>query len=405
MTTSANAGPNIYTGNDSADTFDFTFEVKAEGELLVTEVLIATGAETVLELGTDYTVSIDPDETGSITLVAGALASTKKIVLDRDLDFDQEIEYEENDPFPAKTHEAGLDKGVRLAQQLKRGLDRTVQQPITATTPVSLPAPEDGKSLVWDSGDLVNSTVNPDDLADDVADVQQAVIDAQQAASDAEAAKNAAEAAAGAFILASEAEAQAGSENTKYMSSLRTKQQIDARLASESEATTGTDNVKLMTPLRVAQALAATPSSESIIAIKTADESVTSSTALQDDDHLTLSLAASSTYLIEMFIDLTSTSGTPGGKIAFVSPAAVGFNLFGKYVRNNDTARSFVLTASGGESDAVSIGANSHAVLTLAGTITTTDAGTFKLQWAQSTSNGTATVNKKGGFLRATKIS
>ena len=60
--------------------------------------------------------------------------------------------------------------------------------------------------------------------------------------------------------LASQAEAEAGTDNTKYMSPLRVAQAIDvqsipAQIASQPEAVAGLDNTKMMTPLRVSQAL------------------------------------------------------------------------------------------------------------------------------------------------------
>lgn len=62
-----------------------------------------------------------------------------------------------------------------------------------------------------------------------------------------------------AFVVASQAEAEAGTDNTKGMTPLRTKQALDYQrpYASQAEAETGTENTKMMTPLRVAQALTA----------------------------------------------------------------------------------------------------------------------------------------------------
>lgn len=60
--------------------------------------------------------------------------------------------------------------------------------------------------------------------------------------------------------LASQALAEAGADNASFMSSLRTKQQIDFRLATLAEAQTGTDNTKLLTPLRLRDALQASGS-------------------------------------------------------------------------------------------------------------------------------------------------
>ncbi|CAB4138431.1 hypothetical protein UFOVP330_49 [uncultured Caudovirales phage] len=57
--------------------------------------------------------------------------------------------------------------------------------------------------------------------------------------------------------LATQAEAQAGSDNTKLMTPLRVSEAIASDLASQAEAEAGTDNTKLMTPLRAAQAISA----------------------------------------------------------------------------------------------------------------------------------------------------
>jgi hypothetical protein len=62
-------------------------------------------------------------------------------------------------------------------------------------------------------------------------------------------------------VLASQAEAEAGVDNTKFMSPLRVAQAIDvqsaqAGVASQPEAEAGVDNTQMMTPLRTAQAVA-----------------------------------------------------------------------------------------------------------------------------------------------------
>lgn len=53
--------------------------------------------------------------------------------------------------------------------------------------------------------------------------------------------------------FASQPEAEAGADNTKTMTPLRTKQQVDARLVDQATAEAGTDNVDLMTSLRTKQ--------------------------------------------------------------------------------------------------------------------------------------------------------
>lgn len=62
-------------------------------------------------------------------------------------------------------------------------------------------------------------------------------------------------------VIASQAQAEAGTDNTVYNTPLRTAQQTTARIASQAQAQAGTDNTALMTSLRTAQAIAsqATP--------------------------------------------------------------------------------------------------------------------------------------------------
>lgn len=56
--------------------------------------------------------------------------------------------------------------------------------------------------------------------------------------------------------FASQLQAEGGSLNTVVMSPLQTKYYVNARLASPEQAQAGTDNLTLMTPLRVAQSVA-----------------------------------------------------------------------------------------------------------------------------------------------------
>lgn len=57
--------------------------------------------------------------------------------------------------------------------------------------------------------------------------------------------------------LATQAEAEAGADNSKIMTALRAAQAVAAQrpFASQAEAQTGTNNTKVVTPLRVAEAL------------------------------------------------------------------------------------------------------------------------------------------------------
>lgn len=156
---------NIYTGNDVASVFQYTFKIFKNIDIEVTEILISTGAETLLILTTDYTVSGVGETSGNVTLVAGALPSTKKLVINLKPELLQETDYKEHDPFPAETHEKALDKIVNQVKSQQEVLDRLVQRPITETDPLIIPTlinakflSNDGVNLLWST--LTSTTYN-----------------------------------------------------------------------------------------------------------------------------------------------------------------------------------------------------------------------------------------------------
>lgn len=61
------------------------------------------------------------------------------------------------------------------------------------------------------------------------------------------------------LVVATQPDAVEGTNNTKVMTALRTKEAVDSRIATQAEAIAGTNNTKLMTPLRTAQVLATSP--------------------------------------------------------------------------------------------------------------------------------------------------
>jgi hypothetical protein len=142
---------------------------------------------------------------------------------------------------------------------------------------------------------------------------------------------------------------------------------------------------------------------------KTADESITSSTTQQDDDTLFVSVVANSTYIVEMVLQVRSATGTTAG-IAWQFVAPAGATLFGGAVgltpgsTTNTTPRVDTI-ALGGPNGHGSVGTSTNAaILADAVLIVGGTAGTFKLQWAQNVSNGTATTVKTGSYLRLRQV-
>lgn len=88
---------------------------------------------------------------------------------------------------------------------------------------------------------------------------------------------------------ATQAEAEAGTNNTKKLTPLRAAQQTTARLATQGEAQAGTDNTKILTPLRakeLVQTYANLPAGLTIGGnwCESAAHLVTAGTTIPDDD-------------------------------------------------------------------------------------------------------------------------
>ena len=134
---------------------------------------------------------------------------------------------------------------------------------------------------------------------------------------------------------------------------------------------------------------------------KSVDESVTNSSTLQDDNELSLEVAANTTYVGE--IVLGYTAGTTGDfKAAVTFPS--GGTLFASVQRTDGT--TYAEAAGGQLSSGTSISGGG-----LGTTIPAlqfwrfvfmngSTAGTFQVRWAQNVSNGTATTVKAGSVLK-----
>lgn len=143
---------------------------------------------------------------------------------------------------------------------------------------------------------------------------------------------------------------------------------------------------------------------------KTGDETVTSSTVLQDDDHLLATVVANATYEFRLvaFYD----GGTTGDiKLGFTVPASStliwGINGATAGVSNiaNATANWTVTTASGGSAVVGANGAATKMILRAEGLLRTAGtAGTLQLQWAQSSSDATATTLFTDSYLIVRRV-
>ena len=140
-------------GNGVTKTFPVPFKFLDDSHVRVILTDLTTGSATVLVLNSDYTVSGAGEESGgSITTTASsAYTSRYTITRLRNIPLTQETSYTPNDPFPAKTHEAALDRLTMMAQQVQEQVDRSLKVE-DAGTPVTIPTPVDGKVLGFIDG-------------------------------------------------------------------------------------------------------------------------------------------------------------------------------------------------------------------------------------------------------------
>lgn len=118
-----------YVGNGTAKNFPFTFTIEEPSQVQVVRAPDG-GDEVTLALGTDYSVALNADGTGSVTLVQ-ALPRNYVLAILSAIPATQERVFYNNTPYYQEQIEGGLDKGTRLIQQLAEQLDRCVQAPAT----------------------------------------------------------------------------------------------------------------------------------------------------------------------------------------------------------------------------------------------------------------------------------
>lgn len=188
MTVESNPFPFRYSGNGSTKTFtvDGYFLAEADGAAHLKVVLrSATGSETVLVQGADYSVTGAGNENGGSVTLTTAPATGETLVILRNVPETQQTDYPTNGPLPAVAQEQALDKLTMMVQQRSGDTGKAIVLPDTdATTLVRvLPASSvrAGKALIFDT--LGNVTISDNDYAD--IEAQQTILIQSQQARDA----------------------------------------------------------------------------------------------------------------------------------------------------------------------------------------------------------------------------
>lgn len=141
---------------------------------------------------------------------------------------------------------------------------------------------------------------------------------------------------------------------------------------------------------------------------KTADESVTSSTVMQNDDHLLIPVLASTKYLVEAWIACVGTTGTSGPNLKFGWTGPAGATMrFGYHAEDllsasgptwvTSIGSTLSLNGAGWAGDSLLIHVMGYLDIS-------TTPGNLQLQWAQATSSATATQVLQGSAIRITPV-
>ena len=249
MSVSSTTTKNSYSGDGSTVAFAYAFKIFADADL---EVIMraSAGSETTKTLTRHYSVSgAGSDSGGTVTFTTGNTpASGETVVIRRKLTLTQGTDYGENDPFPANSHEDGLDRLTFIAQGIQEARDRSfkVSKTNSITTPEFtddastrasklLGFSSDGNNLEATTGRV--SSVSVSNVAVSGGASQDATVSFNTTT--------------GALALG----IPVGSTGAVGATGSAGADGVFSAIASQSEAETGTDNSKGMTALRVKQAV------------------------------------------------------------------------------------------------------------------------------------------------------
>jgi hypothetical protein len=152
--TNRKAGP--FVGNDSSTSFPFAFKVFQAADIYVVRLNTSTNAETVLALGTDYTVALNANQNsnpgGTLTLPS-ALATGTTLTITSNVTPLQATDLTNQGGFYPSVITNALDKLTILVQQVLERLGRSLSLPLSLPSNVSttLPLPEANKALAWNT--------------------------------------------------------------------------------------------------------------------------------------------------------------------------------------------------------------------------------------------------------------
>lgn len=177
MTVSTTSTRISYAGTGTTGPFDIPFKIFADGDVVVTKTVDATGVATTLTLTTDYSISGAGAAGADLTTVA-AVSSGETLLIYLDLDISQGTDFVNNDGWDADVAENAWDRNTLIARQINDSkIAFAVTAPASDSAPdMELPSETDraNKLLGFDAnGDVsvsvstAGSLLDEDDMASD----------------------------------------------------------------------------------------------------------------------------------------------------------------------------------------------------------------------------------------------
>lgn len=304
MTISTTASRISYNGNGVTVAFAFPYRFLQNADLVVIRVA-ASGTETTLVLGTDYTVTGADDDAGGTVTCTTAPVTGSRLVIYRSMDITQEVDYITGDSFPAETHERALDRLTMIVQQQQDAIDRSAKLPVTSTA--------DADALVADLVRLADSADNIDTVADNIADVNTVaanIVDIQNAEENADAA------AASATAAASSATAAASSASSASTSA------SNASTSASSASTSATNAASSASAASTSATAAASSATSAAGSATTATTQASAASTSASQASTSASNAASSASSASTSASNASTSATNASNAQAAAEAA-----------------------------------------------------------------------------------
>jgi len=171
MTITTQTTRTVYSGNGSTTAFPTLFQFFDESDLVVTDVLVSDGTETVKTITTHYTVSGGAGSTGTVTMLA-APATGHRLVIQRVSELVQDTDLVVQGEIPADSVETRFDKLTLFAQEAALDAVRAIRtnKAQTGTINTEVPLLDDRAGYVF----VVNDDEDGFDLAD-IADISSAI--------------------------------------------------------------------------------------------------------------------------------------------------------------------------------------------------------------------------------------